>query len=420
MVDKGNDSDNVTTFSAAEKSKNKLFHASLRHDGRGVRFLKVLFRARGSIIPRTVPVAIFSASISVFLMLAERFTFVPKIMLPFLKHPIAVQMLAIVLGYVTVLRTNIAVDRYFEGMTNVQFFGSKWSDAYTQLCAFIRSSAKLHQMKGAGENTIDNLAKLQIQLLHWFSMLHALAINELQVTQCEVECVEDVFMERMEIVGPNEIPHLDFDKPLAYALGSTTDNDRRSTVGGPAGIKTCNFATHKRPELMPGLSPLVVIGQPSDEERSLLIQSESKIDLVHSWIIEAVSCASLQGFLLTQPPILSRVYQELSNGMLGFNQGYKIALVQFPFAFAQMLTLFLVAFLFACPIAVYVFTGGEFLTPALTLFTVLGFWGIHEIAVEIENPFGMSVNHLPLIELHETMTETLVEVTIAKCPVLPK
>merc|ERR1719399_2027679 len=157
----------------------------------------------------------------------------------------------------------------------------------------------------------------------------------------------------------------------------------------------------------------------TQEEITALSATESKVDLVHSWIIEAIAVSSLEGRILTQPPILSRVYQELSNGMLGFNQAYKIALVQFPFAFAQMLTLFLVAFLFCCPVAVYVFTGGEFLTPALTLFTVLGFWGIHEIGVEIENPFGMSVNHLPLIELHETMTETLVEVTIAKCPVLP-
>lgn len=392
-------SDDSITRGIHSKVHNKLLYSSLRHDGRGVRLLKVLFRSHGSIIPRTIPVSIFSASIAVLLMLCKRFELVQSWMLPVLDHPIAVQMLAITLGYVTVLRTNIAVDRYFEGMTNVQFCGSKWSDAYTQLCAFIRSSARLHQTKGAGTDAIKELGRLQIQLLHWFSMLHAIAINELQVTQLGIK--DDVFMHRMRVnfVQPHELPRL---------LRSDTGDDSRPPKRPGSFIGKMDSVS--------GLPVFVVIGEPSEEERTLLQASDSKIDLIHSWIIEAVSCASLEGRILTQPPILSRVYQELSNGMLGFNQAYKLALVQFPFAFAQMLTLFLVVFLFCCPIAVYVFTGGEFLTPALALFTVLGFWGIHEIAVELENPFGLSVNHLPLIEIHEVMTETLVEVTVAKCP----
>merc|ERR1719261_1251427 len=165
-----------------------------------------------------------------------------------------------------------------------------------------------------------------------------------------------------------------------------------------------------------GLPMLTVIGEPSPEERFSLLKADNKVDLVHSWIIEAVSCASLEGRILTQPPILSRVYQELSNGMLGFNQAYKIALVQFPFAFAQMLTLFLVAFLFCCPVAVFVFTGGEFLTPLFTFFTVLGFWGIHEIAVEVENPFGIDANQLPLPPLHDSVCVALYEASYAHLP----
>merc|ERR1719313_2499411 len=131
-----------------------------------------------------------------------------------------------------------------------------------------------------------------------------------------------------------------------------------------------------------------------------------------------MSTATLNRTILTAAPIVSRVYQELSNGMLGYNQAYKIALVQFPFAFAQMLTIFLLAFVLACPIAIFVFTGGEFLTPALTLFTVLGFWGIHEIAVEVENPFGTDPNHLPLKPLHDSVCEALFEASGATVPVV--
>merc|ERR1719262_51858 len=143
------------------------------------------------------------------------------------------------------------------------------------------------------------------------------------------------------------------------------------------------------------------------QERDALDEAEGKVDLVHAWIIETITRANMDALLLTQPPILSRVFQELSNGMLGYNQAYKIALIQFPFAFAQMLVLFLLAFVLCCPIAVFVFTGGEFLTPALTLFTVLGFWGIHEIAIEIENPYGAGHNHLPLVPVHDSVCEAL-------------
>ena len=36
------------------------------------------------------------------------------------------------------------------------------------------------------------------------------------------------------------------------------------------------------------------------------------------------------------PPILSRVYQELSNAMLGFNSAMKVATTPFPFPYAQL------------------------------------------------------------------------------------
>merc|ERR1719335_866655 len=107
-------------------------------------FLRVLLRRHGSIISRTLPVALFSASISCLLMIIQQFELLPAAWLPILHHPIGVQMLGIVLGYVCVLRSNVAVERYFEGISQVQFFGSKWVDAFTQLCSFIRTSADIH------------------------------------------------------------------------------------------------------------------------------------------------------------------------------------------------------------------------------------------------------------------------------------
>merc|ERR1719379_3165633 len=61
----------------------------------------------------------------------------PNVPLPEIEHPFAVQIFALILGYVIVFRTNMALSRYRDGMANMQLMTSKWSDAYMQLKAFV-------------------------------------------------------------------------------------------------------------------------------------------------------------------------------------------------------------------------------------------------------------------------------------------
>eukprot|EP00746_Dinoflagellata_sp_MGD_P132518 gnl/MRDRNA2_/MRDRNA2_66222_c0_seq1.p1 gnl/MRDRNA2_/MRDRNA2_66222_c0~~gnl/MRDRNA2_/MRDRNA2_66222_c0_seq1.p1 ORF type:complete len:418 (-),score=55.92 gnl/MRDRNA2_/MRDRNA2_66222_c0_seq1:156-1409(-) len=394
-----------------QKGKDE-FNSLLKHDGRGMMFLRILARRQGSIIPRVLPIAMVSVAIAVFQMICERHEVVPKDWLPVLRHPIAVQMLGVVLGYIIVLRTQVSVSRYFEGISHVQMFGSKWVDAFTQMSAFIRQSAKL-QKKNGKDSVVEELRHLQFELLHWFSLLHACAVNSLQVTQIDVD--ENVFLSRMHFIDMPDLNVLtpptveDFDHSPMRTCGMLSRRDSRRCATGDD-IKD----SLENKDM--GLKELIILGQSSPEELDYLRKADDKADLIHNWILEAISAAALNNVILIQSPILSRVYQELSNGMLGFNQAYKIALVQFPFAFAQMLTLFLLAFLILVPMTITVFTGGELLTPLLTLITVVGFWGIHEIAVEVENPFGTDVNQLPLVHLHVAVCETLFEATLAHLP----
>ena len=55
-----------------------------------------------------------------------------------IRHPFACQIFAVVLGYVVVFRTNMALNRYWEGISNVQKMYCKWSDAYCQNVAFAK------------------------------------------------------------------------------------------------------------------------------------------------------------------------------------------------------------------------------------------------------------------------------------------
>ncbi|CAK9109681.1 Uncharacterized protein SCF082_LOCUS50966 [Durusdinium trenchii] len=97
----------------------------------------------------------------------------------------------------------------------------------------------------------------------------------------------------------------------------------------------------------------------------------------------------------TAPPIQTRMYQELSNGMLGFNNCLKIADVPFPLPFAQLLLMSLVAFSLLIPLYVIVFTKSLVVGPVLCFFLFESLWCMNEVAKELENPFGQERQEKP-------------------------
>merc|ERR1712032_1603964 len=93
-------------------------------------------------------------------------------------------------------------------------------------------------------------------------------------------------------------------------------------------------------------------------------------------------------------------YQELSNGMLAFNQAVRLADVPFPFPFAQLLSIILVGFLSFIPVYIAVFTKSMIVGPIMSFVLLEGIWGMNEMAKELENPFGQDVNDITLMDFH--------------------
>lgn len=151
----------------------------------------------------------------------------------------------------------------------------------------------------------------------------------------------------------------------------------------------------------------------TEEELLALRCANDRVLLISGWIVESITRKLQMGDLKVPPPIMSRVYQELSNGALGYNQALKVAMVPFPFPFAQMLALLLAFFVLICPVIVLQFTNSLLFTPLLTFFAILGYWGLNEIAVELENPFGDDANDLPMLELHHDFIDALEEALMA-------
>merc|ERR550537_737248 len=83
------------------------------------------------------------------------------------------------------------------------------------------------------------------------------------------------------------------------------------------------------------------------------------------------------------------------SGMIGaFNGVDKVHTVQIPFPYAQMITLLMSLYCFFAPFMLVTYFGYWTFIPAS--FLTCAQFGINEVAIEIEDPFGTDENDLPL------------------------
>jgi hypothetical protein len=291
---------------------------------------------------------------------------------------------------------------------------------------FLRASFDLHP---ADSRKQESCVAIGLAMLHWGTLAHALAVNSLQATQLGID--EKIWEFRITQLEPPENLNLTSDGQYAKEVQATKSKNT-TTAGGRSrsrsvkqamtGDRRVSITESGVPKVKENkgsireLGKLGVYGKVSREEVVRLHQATDKVSIVLMWMEEAVSRGSVQGVILTAPPILARVYNELGSGLEGFNAAFRIALVPFPLCFAQMIGWCLVVFVVFCPACAFVFTGGEILTSVLTFCSLMGFWGLNRIAIELENPFGCEVSHLPLAELHHAYVEALGEMHIHPMP----
>jgi hypothetical protein len=109
------------------------------------------------------------------------------------------------------------------------------------------------------------------------------------------------------------------------------------------------------------------------------------------------------------PPIYSRVYQEMSNGMLGFMQAYKISVLPFPIPLTNMTEILLGVIVTFIPFLIEKFTKALIFTPVFTFFSVFGMFVMHAVTMQLEMPFGDDYIDLPLREMHNAFNSSLLQ-----------
>ena len=111
--------------------------------------------------------------------------------------------------------------------------------------------------------------------------------------------------------------------------------------------------------------------------------------VIQKMVIEAV----YSGTISAAPPIVSRAFQELSNGMVILNNVRKIKEIPFPFAFAQMQVVLLVCHL-AVTATMSVFFVSQVWAVIVSFLITFSVWLPHFVALELEMPFGKLIGVL--------------------------
>jgi len=144
-----------------------------------------------------------------------------------------------------------------------------------------------------------------------------------------------------------------------------------------------------------------------EEERAFLEMAPDPVLAIATRIMRAVATRHAAGGVNAPSPIVSRIFQELSNGMVAFNQATKMKEVPVPFAYVQFHALLVLTFTIVSSLAIGVFTPSVVLAVVISCLVIGGFTGMWLVANELEDPFGFDPNDLPVIGYHEHFVRSL-------------
>lgn len=153
--------------------------------------------------------------------------------------------------------------------------------------------------------------------------------------------------------------------------------------------------------------PIIDIESLDPEVLRAMKESTCRVELIFFWIQQLLVQNISTGVMSIPPPILTRSFQELSNGMVAFHQALKIGTVPFPFPYAQTCDVLLLLHWLVAPLVVAQWANHPVWAGVFTFVQVFVLWALHLIAVEIENPFGSDDNDLDYFMMQNGMNAQL-------------
>lgn len=357
----------------------------------------MILESKGSVVlnPQTLCAGMFLALVAAgFEVLRDK---MPEYA-PTLPHQFGMHAMGVIVSFAVVFRTNLGWQRYWEAMTQLHFCYSKWADAYCQFLAFATATLNQTREKGPAPEKVARILTLTRSLDAHFGLLSAVAADRLNKGDTNrMERRAGIAKWKDQIIRRHELRQ---GPDLTGASRMPTFTDR---VTG--GAQDCHYSFEGH---------YVLNSMPTPEELASLEHCSDRVSKVMFWIVHDLAAVSRD--LDTAPPIQSRMFQELSNGMLGFNNCLKISDVPFPFPYAQLLTVVLSLYSLFIPLYISCFTEHVFISPLVSFVLFVGIWGVNEVAKELENPFGADTNDISLVDFHARFIDILNEFDLPYIP----
>jgi predicted membrane chloride channel (bestrophin family) len=129
--------------------------------------------------------------------------------------------------------------------------------------------------------------------------------------------------------------------------------------------------------------------------------------MVFGWVLRSIGRRSQQKGINAAAPVFSRVYQVLSDGMLGYSNAHKLYDTPFPFPYSQLIFFNLILLSITVPWLISAKTGdykgeypdwgGKGVCVIGSFMVVLMYFTLNEVARDLEDPFAFDPNELPLV-----------------------
>jgi len=130
-------------------------------------------------------------------------------------------------------------------------------------------------------------------------------------------------------------------------------------------------------------------------------------EIALQWIQRLIGDANSKETIKVAPPILSRVYNQLGNGIVKLSRARKIAKFPIPFPFAQMVTIMLLTHWVMASVICATSIDSRVWAGVLSFAVIMSFWSMNFIALELEDPFGDDENDLPLDTMQSELNESI-------------
>merc|ERR1712107_929613 len=239
-----------------------------------------------------------------------------------------------------------------------QNMAAKWGDAALQVLAFDEI---------ADVSLAKSGAIFRRRIVHGFSLMHGVALLTMRGDS-------DLSFESTDI---------DFVPGQVKRAGSLS----MSREGASSNSNAAPENNLGRSSYCSRYPPLELLGGLGENEQALLLDARERVHLVMTWLVKELVARRKAGGIAAEAPVVSRIYQVLSDGLLGYLNAIKLTDTPFPFAYAQLNAVFCVINLTIFPTVVASKVTEPGMRAVLSFLGITMMYSINEVARELEDPF---------------------------------